>query len=133
MLKNLFLQQQQRLEAMLELEDKMRVRFPDGCKRNTLYEIAAEIEKLEIGEQWMPANFRNMPYVIAGYGELSDLAKGMAEFDAVDRNLIYEAATRFVDMIQKGEVDSVKAILSMRKRHRGKERNRTDDTVSNRP
>ncbi len=114
-LKNLFLQQRQRLEAMLELEDKMRVRFPDGYKLSTLYAFEAEIEKLEIGEQWMPGKFRNMPYVIAESQPRSSLSKMMAKFDAVDRNLMYQAGTLLVHMIQQGQGDSVKAILSMRK------------------
>jgi hypothetical protein len=47
MLKNLFLHQPQRLDAMIQLEDRMKVRFPDRYKKSTLAAIAVEIQKLE--------------------------------------------------------------------------------------
>jgi hypothetical protein len=112
MLKNLFLHQPQRLDAMIQLEDRMKVRFPDRYKKSTLAAIAVEIQKLEIGEQWMRANFGNMPCVIAESWEpQSSLAKTMAKFDVVDRNLMRKAAMLCVEMINEGMGDQVEAVL----------------------
>ena len=85
MLKNLFRRQRQRMELMAELEDKTNARFPDGYKRvSTLRAIAAEVQKLEVGEQWMRGKCGNMPSVHQledGPEELPPMAKELLQFD----------------------------------------------------
>jgi hypothetical protein len=105
MLKNLFLRQQQRMEAMTEFEDKTKTRSPDGYKRvSTLRGIAAEVRKLEVGEQWMRGKCGNMPSVHPledDPEELSPLARELLEFDEVDRSIVRELTVRLVEMAQE--------------------------------
>jgi hypothetical protein len=115
MLKNLFLRQRQRMELMAELEDKTNARFPDGYKRvSTLRAIAAEVQKLEVGEQWMRGKCGNMPSVHQleyGPEELSPMAKELLQFDEVDRSLLREITVRTIELARgkmEGRFDAVR-------------------------
>ena len=110
----LFLRQQQRMEVMTELEDNMKVRFPDGYKRvSAVRAIAAEVRKLEVGEQWMRGKCGNMPYVHEledDPEEMSPLAKELLQFDEVDRSLLCELTARVIELAQEKARGRFKAV-----------------------
>lgn len=114
-LKYAFMVQQARIVDIVESEKQMppmmRILQADiGTKAiNALREIGDSIRKLEIGEEWMRGKGGSsaLPYggpypgavLPHGQAEQSDIARGMAQFDAVDRNLIREATMNVLDMI----------------------------------
>jgi hypothetical protein len=114
-LKFAFLRHVERLEKIIAAEDAlpamMRIMQADVGTRviKELREIGDSLRKLEIGEEWMRGKGGAMPdgarhpgaLVPHAQPELSDIAKGMAQFDVVDRNLLREASVLVVDMIQE--------------------------------
>jgi hypothetical protein len=119
MLKHCYVIQLGRVQQQLEFEQKTKFLTPDGDKNiAVLKEMADSVPKLEIGEQWMKGKDDALPYGGPFQGgllphpqtELSDVAKEMAQFDAVDRHLIIEA-TVLLDRMVQNEVAKLMARL----------------------
>jgi hypothetical protein len=114
-LKYAFLRHTERVEKIIAAEDAlppmMRIMQADAGTRamKELREIGDSLRKIEIGEEWMRGKGGAMPdgdphpgaLVPHAQPELSDIAKEVAQFDVVDRNLLREAVVRVVDMIQE--------------------------------
>ncbi|MGB2887273.1 MAG: hypothetical protein WBC04_06235 [Candidatus Acidiferrales bacterium] len=118
MLRYCFMVQQGRVETMLEIERKMKFLIPDGHKNlAVLKDIATDVMKLEIGEQWM----RGRPAPLSGPypdgslphpapAELSPMAQEVAKFDAVDRNLMREIASKMIDEYEEAKASGRTAV-----------------------
>lgn len=118
MLKHCYVIQLSRVQQMLEFEQKTKFLMPDGHKNLVvLKDIAAEIRKLEIGEQWMKGKAGAMPDAgpypggLLPHGQTEqqggqdDFARRFASFGDVDRRLMQEATSRVIDMIQEEAVE----------------------------
>jgi hypothetical protein len=110
MLKYCFLIQQVRVQAMLELEEKMNLLMPHGYKEvAVLMKIAAEVRKYEVGEQRMKGNgkapdtrgFSNGPLPPGQTGEASRSEEPRRQLDEAERDRVHAAGIRVVDMIMK--------------------------------
>jgi hypothetical protein len=114
-LKYAFLRHMERLEKIIAAEDAqpamIRIMQADVGTRaiKEMREIGDSLRKLEIGEEWMRGKGGAMPdgdphpgaLVPHAQPELSDIAKEMAQFDVVDRNLLREASVVVVEMIKE--------------------------------
>jgi hypothetical protein len=109
MLKYVFVLQQGRVEMLLKMENRMNLLMPDGWKNiAVLKDIAAEIRKYEVGEQYLKGK-GVLPYGGPVQGglvphqdkELSEVAQTMSQFDETDRNLMRAATARVLELIQE--------------------------------
>ncbi len=112
MLKYAYMVQQGRVEMLLKMENQMNLLMPDGWKNiAVLKDIAAEVRKCEVGEQWMrgkagaayggPYPGGLLPHPEAPEKELSPMAQRLSQLDAIDRNLIRAATSHVMELIQE--------------------------------
>ncbi|MFY9532139.1 MAG: hypothetical protein WBC04_19750 [Candidatus Acidiferrales bacterium] len=118
MLKYCFVVQQRRVNMMVEMEQKLRMLVPSG-ERNleVLREIAADVRKFEVGEQWMRGRATPFPGPYPGGSvpqpapeELDPLAQEAAKFDEVDRNIMQEIVSKMIDMCEETKVSGRTAV-----------------------
>src|SRR6266851_1152279 len=98
--------------VLRKMENQMNLLMPDGWKNiAVLKDIAAEVRKCEVGEQWMrgkagaayggPYPGGLLPHPEAPEKELSPMAQRLSQLDAIDRNLIRAATSHVMELIQE--------------------------------
>ena len=119
MLKACFLIQQERVMEIREFEKKAGIPLAVGNEAVKIWkEIAAEIRKHEVGEQWMkgkiPGKYGAAPEALIPQQPdkpMGPLAEQMSKLSVIDRNLIIAASEMVMDMSAE-EVSRLEADLA---------------------
>jgi hypothetical protein len=106
MLKRLWLRQEERLDAMCQMESRTGMLLPNGYKEiEASRNIIAEIAKINLGNNLLrdKGTLNNFGLLLAGTvtPQPDDLAV-FKSFDMVDRNLARAAIERVIHMAREG-------------------------------
>lgn len=92
-----------RIEEMTAIEKRVGLTLPNGHKElDTLTTIASQMARLELGHEMIRGRRGYVPELPSNVEQMSPFAKGLMEFDPVDRSLARELTVNFIEMLQGG-------------------------------